>query len=231
LIREPSWCGFFSQSQSVGFIVALRTTHETVRPPVMAAMEAVWIDTHERLVVDAVRVYATGMSGGTLPALILATNQGAGIIACAGALDPSQVPKTERRLDWMGSAGESDFNFSLTRSVVEAMVQRGAVARFASFEGGHSWPPETLAARALEWLELRLAHRTAVTRRCSIDRLYAQGLARVRDAGSGRRTTLRKRTRPWRGSSWPAGRTGLGPNAAPARLGERARKREEAGGP
>ncbi len=182
--RGPVPVRLFSQAaERLGFIVvASNNSRNGPLPPVMAAMEAVWIDTHERLVVDPVRVYATGMSGGALPALILATNQGAGIIACAGALDPSQVPKTERRLDWMGIAGESDFNFTLTKSVVEAMVERGAVARFASFEGGHSWPPETLAARALEWLELG-ALRTGQRSRDAalIDRLYEQGLARARE--------------------------------------------------
>jgi hypothetical protein len=122
------------------------------------------------------------MSGGTLPARLLALDQGVGIIACAGALDPSELPKGGRRLDWLGVAGDADFNFSLTKSVVEAMVERGAVARFASFEGGHAWPPEPLAARALEWLELgamRVGHRPRDA--ALIDTLYEQGLARARE--------------------------------------------------
>ncbi len=174
----------FSQAaERLGFVVAAsNNSRNGPLPPVLAAMQAVWTDTHLRLALDPVRVYATGMSGGTLPARLLAFDQGAGIIACAGALDPSELPKDGRRLDWLGVAGDADFNFGLTKSVVETMVERGAVARFASFEGGHSWPPEPLAARALEWLELgamRAGHRPRDA--ALIDALYEQGLARARE--------------------------------------------------
>jgi len=174
----------FSQAaERLGFVVAAsNNSRNGPLPPILTAMQAVWADTHLRLALDPVRVYATGMSGGTLPARLLALDQGVGIIACAGALDPSELPKGGRRLDWLGVAGDADFNFSLTKSVVEAMVERGAVARFASFEGGHAWPPEPLAARAMEWLELgamRVGHRPRDA--ALIDALYEQGLARARE--------------------------------------------------
>lgn len=174
----------FSQAaERLGFIVAAsNNSRNGPIPPMLAAVRAVWLDTHQRLAVDTVRVYTTGMSGGTLPARLVAVDQGLGTVACAGALDPSEIPRTERRLDWLGIAGDADFNFSLTKSVVEAMVERGAVARFVSFEGGHSWPPEPVAARALEWLELG-AMRAGHSKRdpAVIDALYQQGLARARD--------------------------------------------------
>jgi poly(3-hydroxybutyrate) depolymerase len=174
---------FSRAAERLGFIVAAsNNSRNGPLPPILAAMEAVWLDTHQRLAVDAVRVYATGMSGGTLPARLLALDQGLGLIACAGALDASQLPTTGRRLDWLGIAGDADFNYSLTRSVVLAMVERGAVARFASFEGGHGWPPESLASRALDWLELgamRAGHRARDG--ALIDALYEQGLVRARE--------------------------------------------------
>ncbi len=174
----------FSQAaERLGYVVAAsNNSRNGPLQPILTAMQAVWTDTHLRLALDPVRVYATGMSGGTLPARLLALDQGVGIIACAGALDPSELPKGGRLLDWLGVAGDADFNFSLTKSVVQTMVGRGAVARFASFEGGHAWPPEPLAARALEWLELgamRAGHRPRDA--ALIDALYEQGLARARE--------------------------------------------------
>ena len=123
-------------------------------PPVRAAMESIWQDTHARFAIDPERVYTTGMSGATLPALLLGTAQGAGVISCAGAVDTTYLPSGELRFTWIGIAGDADFNFELTRNLVDALVARGVVARFATFAGGHGWPPEDLLGRALEWLEL-----------------------------------------------------------------------------
>jgi poly(3-hydroxybutyrate) depolymerase len=174
----------FSQAaERLGYIVAgSNNSRNGPVEPVLEAMQAVWLDTHRRLAVDPVRVYTTGMSGATFPALLLAFDRGLGTVAFGGALDPSQLPRTERRIDWLGVAGDGDFNFDPTKSVVEAMVERGAVARFASFEGGHAWPPEPVAARALEWLELgamRSGHRPRDP--AFVDALYEQGLARARE--------------------------------------------------
>jgi tetratricopeptide (TPR) repeat protein len=180
----------FSQAaERLGYIVAgSNNSRNGPVQPILVAVQAVWVDTHQRLAVDPVRVYATGMSGATLPALLLAVDRGLGIAAFGGALDPSQLPKMERRIDWLGVAGDGDFNFTPTKLVVEAMVERGAVARFSSFEGGHAWPPEPVAARALEWLELgamRSGHRPRDA--AFIDTLFERGLARAKDlAAQGR---------------------------------------------
>jgi hypothetical protein len=157
-------------------------------PPVRAAMESIWQDTHARFAIDPERVYTTGMSGATLPALLLGTSRGAGVISCAGAVDTTYLPPGEPRFTWIGIAGDADFNFELTRNLVDALVARGVVARFASFSGGHGWPPEDLLGQALAWLELA-SMRTGKKPpdAAFVDATYEQSLARARElAESGR---------------------------------------------
>jgi len=121
---------FSRAAERLGVVVAAsNNSRNGPLPPIQAALQAVWLDTHERLALDSARVYATGMSGGTLPALILAVHQGAGMIACAGALGPNQIPKIERRLDWLGIAGDADFNFDLTRREPSSGWSSGPCAR------------------------------------------------------------------------------------------------------
>ena len=151
-------------------------------PPVRAAMEAVWRDSHERFALDPERVYTTGRSGATFPALLLGASQGAGVISCAGPLDTTHIPTGELRFTWIGIAGDADFNFEPTRNLVDALVARGVVARFATFPGGHGWPPEDLLGRALEWLELA-SMRTGkmATDPAFVEAAYEQGVARARE--------------------------------------------------
>jgi hypothetical protein len=112
-------------------------------------------DTHARFSLDPARIYTTGCSGGNGPALALASQRPiAGMIACAGALDAQQVAGLDRNCAWMSVAGDADFNYDLNRSVVESLVGRGLVARFTTFAGPHRWPPEEIAAQALDYLHL-----------------------------------------------------------------------------
>ncbi len=163
-------------------VVSSNNSRNGPMAPVLAATEAVWRDTHARLTLDPDRIYAAGMSGGTLPALVLGTRYGAGVIACAGAGDASQIPPVDARFAWLGIAGDADFNFERVKGVVEALSARGVTARFATFDGGHGWPPEDLAGQSLAWLDL-LARRDGRRARdeARLDELYAQGLARARD--------------------------------------------------
>ena len=122
--------------------------------PVFKAIEAAWIDTHDRFAVDPKRIYTTGMSGGTFPALTLGVQKAAGVIACAGALDADRLGPNTTAVDWLGIAGSADFNYTSNKVMAHTLAERGVVARFETFDGGHGWPPEDVAARALEWLEL-----------------------------------------------------------------------------
>jgi dienelactone hydrolase len=156
--------------------------------PVFEAVEAVWTDTNARLAVDPKRVYATGMSGGTLPALALGIQKAAGVVACAGALDVERLGPSITGIDWLGIAGRADFNYALNKTLVHTLAGRGLVARFETFDGSHGWPPPALAERALEWLELSTMRSGARPADATfVDAYRERGVARARDAvGSGR---------------------------------------------
>lgn len=174
---------FSKAAERLGYIVAAsNNSRNGPVAPIRAALEAVWKDTHDRLAIDPERVYTTGMSGGTLPALLLGLAAGRGVVACAGAVDASQFPPGKPPFAWLGIAGDADFNFDLTKEIVEMLVERGTVARFATFEGGHGWPPEDLAARALDWLDvsaMRAGTRPADA--ALVEAAHQQGQARARD--------------------------------------------------
>jgi dienelactone hydrolase len=174
---------FRAAAERLGYIVVgSNNSRNGPWEPVVAALNAVWRDTHERLALDSNRIYATGMSGGNGPATLLAVKHGAGIIACAGALTAEQVASVDGRLAWISVAGSADFSFDVNQTLIEALVARGVSARLAVFDGGHSWPPEDVATRALEFVHLS-AMRTGRLPRDAvfIERYTEQGLARAHE--------------------------------------------------
>lgn len=174
---------FGKAAERLGYIVAAsNNARNGPGPPIKKAIEAVWHDTHARLNLDPARIYTTGMSGGTSPALMLAEGYGSGIIACAGAILPEELVPEKIRFAWFGIAGDADFNYDLTRSVVEKLVSHDVRARFATFEGGHDWPPEDLASYALEWLELMAMQAGRIPRNTHfIDDQFQRRSSRVND--------------------------------------------------
>jgi poly(3-hydroxybutyrate) depolymerase len=146
---------FSKAAERLGYIVVgSNNSRNGPSEPIVAALNAVWSDTHARFVLDPERIYATGMSGGNFPARLLLAQRGAGMVACAGAFVRDDLAAVEPRHTWIAIAGVSDFNFDLNRAAVRELAARGVVARFVTFDGGHSWPPEAAVSQALDWLEL-----------------------------------------------------------------------------
>jgi dienelactone hydrolase len=175
---------FREAAERLGYVVVGSNNSRNGPPePVFKAIEAVWIDTHARLAVDPKRVYTTGMSGGTFPALTLGVQKAAAVIACAGALNASRLSPGTTGVDWLGIAGNADFNYASNKAMVQTLAERGVVARFETFEGGHGWPPEDVAARALEWLQLSAMRKgTWPADAAFIQSYHERGVARAGDA-------------------------------------------------
>lgn len=174
---------FRGVAERLGYIVVgSNNSRNGPWPPIVAAMNAVWADTHARLALDPRRVYATGMSGGNAPAIQLATRQGAGIIACAGAIKAEEIAPVDGGFSWISTAGTADFNFDLNRTLVAALVARGVVARLSAFDGGHAWPPEDVAVWALEAVHLSAMRSGRVAREATFVESYLRnGQERARD--------------------------------------------------
>ena len=175
---------FREAAERLGYVVVgSNNSRNGPAEPVFKAIEAVWIDTHTRLAVDPKRVYTTGMSGGTFPALTLGVQKAAAVIACAGALDASRLSPSTTGIDWLGIAGNADFNHASNKAMVQTLAERGVVARFETFEGGHGWPPEDVTARALEWLQLSAMRKgTRPADAAFIHSYHERGVTRAGDA-------------------------------------------------
>jgi poly(3-hydroxybutyrate) depolymerase len=173
---------FSKAAERLGYIVVgSNNSRNGPSEPIVAAVNAVWSDTHARFVLDPERIYATGMSGGNFPARLLLAQRGAGMVACVGAFVRDDIAAVEPRHTWIAIAGVGDFNFDLNRAAVRDLVARGVVARFVTFDGGHSWPPEAVVSQALDWLELA-AMRTGKRQPdpTFVEAQFQGGLARAR---------------------------------------------------
>jgi hypothetical protein len=175
---------FREPAERFGYIVVgSNNSRNGPTEPVIEAIKAVWNDTRSRLALDPKRVYTTGMSGGTFPAMVLGGEVGAAIVACAGPVEPDRLRPDRTDVDWLGIAGLDDFNYALNRTMVQALVKRGLVARFMTFDGGHQWPPRAVLERAVAWLELSAMRQGTMPPDAGfIDAYQKEGVARARDA-------------------------------------------------
>lgn len=148
LFKEPA--------EKLGYIVVgSNNSRNGPWGPIQQAIQAVWEDTHVRFALDPRRFYTTGMSGGGGPAQVLATSGAAAAIICASVIDMKEEALKNISYAFFGTAGLADFNYPYLDRHTEALLSLGKPARFETFEGGHGWPPASLAAEALMWSELQ----------------------------------------------------------------------------
>ena len=145
------------------------------------AVRAMSRDVGRRFTVDAQRVYLTGHSGGARVAMevALGPNDIAGVIASSAGF-PDAEPRRSVKFAVFATAGTDDFNYLELRRLDAALTSPHYLA---VFEGGHTLPPDSVAAEALEWLELQAIRsgRRAEDRRL-IDALFASRLQRIEHA-------------------------------------------------
>lgn len=124
----------------------------------MAAAQAIWHDTHQRLAIDKDRVYATGFSGGarfaTFFALYCYTCSIAGVIA-DGAGYPKEAPPANDHLLYYAAIGNADFNYPEIIALRTKKEEHGASFKVKIYDGPHQWAPPEVAQDAIEWLELK----------------------------------------------------------------------------
>jgi pimeloyl-ACP methyl ester carboxylesterase len=125
-----------------------------------AAAQAMWTDVLRRFNIDPRRIYAAGHSGGARVAMSIAVDYGhevkypgkiAGVFA-SSAFYPDDQPLTSLAFPIFGTAGTEDFNNLEMHRFDQAVT---TPHRLEIFEGPHTWLPESLAMRAVEWMELQ----------------------------------------------------------------------------
>lgn len=120
------------------------------------AAGALWNDTRARLRLDPARLYATGFSGGARVASIFAAALGfAGLIGVGAGFSQGLEPNAALPFVYFGVAGHDDFNLFEVHELHARLAAAGLKSHLATFDGGHSWPPGEIAARAVAWLELQ----------------------------------------------------------------------------
>lgn len=151
---------FRAGAEKYGFLVASSNNSASDGPniPNLAAMRAMWSDTHSRFSIDDKRVYAAGFSGTVRFACNLALSAPGSItgIIGAGAGFPFETkPTRDTPFVFFGTVGERDFNYYEVVDLDEQMTALGLPHRIELFPGAHEWMPEDVATRALGWMELQ----------------------------------------------------------------------------
>ncbi len=152
---------FRSGAERYGWIIVSSndTRSDIGMEPNRRAVNGLWPEIHRRFPIDTNRVYAAGFSGTVYLAFMMGKETGgvAGIVAVGGRDFGHAYDQTEYAV-W-GAAGDADFNNREMRMVHDGLTRQGNPNRFEDFEGGHSWMPPEMAARAMEWLEVQAIRR------------------------------------------------------------------------
>ena len=141
-------------AEQYGYIIAASNNARNGPHAVSAAAaQAMSTDVGRRFSIDPQRVYLTGMSGGARVAMgiALAGNNIAGVIASSAGYPDSQ-PRGSVPFPVFGTAGTEDFNYIEMRLLDRKLSSPHFLA---VFQGGHTLPPDDVAAEALEWMELQ----------------------------------------------------------------------------
>jgi hypothetical protein len=102
---------------------------------------------------DTSRIYMMGFSGGSRIASLIALYYGGirGVIGC-GAGFPGTNPG-RFRFDYIGLAGNADFNMNELVNLDEQLEQQGFRHSLIIFDGKHEWPAKEIMEQAFIWNE------------------------------------------------------------------------------
>lgn len=163
-------------AERYGYIVVGSNNSRNGSPDIERAVNVMTHDVLARFRIDAKRVYAAGMSGGSRVALAMALlNRGfAGVFASSAGF-PDGVTRKSLPFAVFGTAGTEDFNH-LEMRLLDRELE--SPHRLAIFQGGHTWLPPALAMEGVEWMELQAMLTGAKPRdERSIDSLLARRVA------------------------------------------------------
>jgi predicted esterase len=171
---------FKEAAERYGFIVCgSNNSRNGPMAPTGEAAKAMLGDVDSRFAIDGKRVYLTGFSGGARAATTLAvrlTGQVAGVIGCGAGLAEGLAPSSSLPFIYYGTVGNEDFNYPEMKQLDRALDSASVTHHVEMFEGGHSWAPADVCARAVEWMELQAMKTGRRARDDSfIDRAFKNG--------------------------------------------------------
>ena len=182
---------FRSGAEQYGFVLA--ASNNSKNGPVdasLAAMEAMFADTHRRFALDDRRLYTAGFSGGARAATLVAELLKipvAGVVACSGGFPGERPPTRNTAFAYFATAGETDFNYAEMTALDATLEKLGVRHRLSIFSGPHSWAPENVCAEALAWMRLQEAARKIVDDPDLVAKNFDRRLAAVGESRAGGR--------------------------------------------
>jgi len=172
-------------AEKYGFIFAGSNNSRNFSSTQSKSVNAVWIDTHERLALDEHRQYASGFSGGARVAGAMGfscPNCGiAGIIAHGAGYPSNHTPKDN--LLYFFAVGDQDFNWPEVIMVRREREDHGLPYRVRVYPGEHQWAPAAIMEDAMQWLMLKAMQAGSLTPDPAfIDRMFQQTQSEADDA-------------------------------------------------
>lgn len=190
--RAPRALGLFQPAaERLGYVVisSYNTSSDGPAEPTYLAFNTMLRDVQQGLLVDPARLYLAGFSGTARLSWDIASHlrgHVAGIIGVGAGLPfpPAWLDTafTENRFGVFLTSGIRDFNYQEVRRLDRQLSRLGFRHSLVTFDGDHSWPPEEVASRALEWLTMDAMWR----RRAPMDRRWVDSLAAARLTAAGR---------------------------------------------
>lgn len=116
--------------------------------------ESLLSEVRTRFNTDPARVYTAGFSGGSRVAGDAAMTDGnvAGVIGCSAGFSGSS--RGGGKFDYVGFAGEQDFNLLEMEALDQQLQAHGFVHQLFTFPGIHGWPPAENMEMAMLWLQV-----------------------------------------------------------------------------
>ncbi|MBI3501680.1 MAG: hypothetical protein HY063_07785 [Bacteroidetes bacterium] len=126
-------------------------------------------DVKEKINVDAKRIYACGFSGGSRVASSVAIFDGgiSGVIGM-GAGFPSLSEPIKNKFDYIGFAGNEDFNMNEMISLAASMDNSSIRHHLIIFNGKHEWAPAEEVENAFLWCEMNAMKDGLISRKDSL---------------------------------------------------------------
>lgn len=175
-------------AEKYGYIIAASNNSRNFQTESLAKVaQALWDDTHLRLVIDARRVYMMGLSGGARVATSLALAcencAVAGVIVHGAGYPISAPPSDKDRFAYFAFIGDKDFNWPELMELRRKKEQFAAPFHLKTYAGEHQWAPADIFDEAIEWLQLKAMQSGTIPADAAfIGQLFARTQKEVEDA-------------------------------------------------
>ncbi|MBI2269588.1 MAG: hypothetical protein HYU69_04435 [Bacteroidetes bacterium] len=130
-------------------------------------------DLNARLNIDSKRIYTSGFSGGSRVASYMAIFRGGinTVIGCGAGLPNIDKP-IENKFNYVGIAGDEDFNYTEMEELEKMFKNSDIEHVFIPFNGRHEWCPAEVMEQAFTWLQLKAMKQMLIPKNDSIVNAY-----------------------------------------------------------